>query len=276
MKYLKSCDWLNAYLNQCVVLDCGILKPGEQGQYSAQLIVSGAKRFDISGAFSDPESSLPNTMCSAQQFQAQVRQLGINNSDTVVVYDDKGLFSAPRAWWMFKAMGYKKVYVLDGGLPAWQKANYPVTDSYALTQQIGNFIAEPQPNFFIDKQTVLKTLSEPDTLLLDARAKKRFSGEDPEPRANMRSGHIPNSKSLHYNRLLTNAGTLRSKEELTTLFNELDVKGKHLQFSCGSGVTACILALGAMEVGFEQSTLCVYDGSWSEWGPPSDLPIEVG
>ncbi|MCF6435566.1 sulfurtransferase [Pseudoalteromonas sp. MMG022] len=274
MKNLKSCEWLAEHLEQVQVLDAGIVKPGVASPYSPAAIIQGAKRFDISGALTQSDAPLPNTMCDGAQFQANMRQLGINQNDTVVVYDDLGLFSAARAWWMFKSMGFTHVYVLDGGLPRWQALGLPTTSSYAINDLIGDFVAKPQSGYFIDSQQVLAAINDDSVCLLDARGAKRFSGEDPEPRQNMRSGHIPNSKNLPYTELLDQNGLLKSVEQLQALFAERGITDQALQFSCGSGVTACILAMAADECGYQK--LSVYDGSWSEWGLPSELPVATG
>lgn len=275
MKNIKSCEWLHENLERVHIFDAGIVNAGEKGAYRPQAIIQGAKRFDIKGALCEPDATLSSTMCGAQQFQAEMRQLGVNNTDTVIVYDDKGLFSAARAWWMFKSMGFDEVYVLDGGLVRWLELGLPTQAEYSQAKAIGDFVAHPRVGYFIDKQAVLNAIDDPNTLLLDARSYKRFTGEEPEPRARMISGHIPNSKSMHYASVLDDNKCLKPISELHERLKALGVESKSLQFSCGSGITACILAMIADECGYQD--LAVYDGSWSEWGnAENNLPIETG
>ncbi|WP_241566359.1 sulfurtransferase [Pseudoalteromonas sp. R3] len=210
-------------------------------------------------------------MCSAEQFQQEARLLGINQRDTVIVYDNFGLFSAARTWWMFKAMGFEQVYVLDGGLVKWLELGLPVAPHYAQSPQPGDFIAQPKAGYFIDKQAVLAAIDDPSVLLLDARSPARFSGQESEPREGMRSGHIPGSANVHYASVLDDSGLLKPKAQLRALLSDAGVTNQALQFSCGSGITACILAMIADECGFYP--LSVYDASWSEWGQDSSVPV---
>ncbi|KAF7768772.1 thiosulfate/3-mercaptopyruvate sulfurtransferase [Pseudoalteromonas citrea] len=276
MKNVKSCGWVVRNLDKVLVFDAGIVKPGLDEPYEPVAIAKGARRFDISYALAKPNTGLSNMMCDQYQFQSHMRQLGVNQADTIVVYDDKGLFSAARAWWMLKSMGFDQVFIMDGGLPEWLRCGYPTQQAYTKPKVIGDFIAtlDLTHSYFINRDKVLCSISSNDYLLLDARSPLRFSGSEAEPRIGMRSGHIPNSKNLHYQALLTREGRLRSINELATFFHQLGCENKSLQFSCGSGVTACILALAADECGYGH--LSVYDGSWSEWGRTEftdELPI---
>ena len=273
MQQVVDSQWLQENLATVKVLDAGIVKPGLPGSYKAEAVIPGALRFDISHALSAADSDLPNSCCSAAQFQAEMRQLGINNEDVLVAYDDKGMFSAARAWYMLKAMGHKRVYVLDGGLPAWQRCGFDVTQSYAQATAVGNFTANSNAVGFVDKQAVIENLESERATVLDARGASRFAGIGDEPRKDMRSGHIPKSLNLPYTELLDEQGLFKPKAELRKLFAARVAElSQPLIFSCGSGVTACILALVAHELGYQQ--VSVYDGSWSEWGSDPNVAIE--
>lgn len=232
-----------------------------------------ARRFDLNQHFSDLSSAFPHTMPCALHFQHAAQSLGINQNSQVVIYDDLGMFSAARSWYMFKAMGHKNVAVLDGGLPHWMQLKKPVEVAQLgqvqletktkKTISVGNFVANEQPGYFCDWQAVQKQSRSQVELIIDARGSRRFDGVEPEPRAGVRSGHMPNAKNLPYTELL-NKGMFKSPVELKSLFNMLNADEKGMIMSCGSGVTACILALAADICGYKNIT--VYDGSWSEWG----------
>ena len=199
-----------------------------------------------------------------------MQNAGVNNDSFIVVYEDGGLFSAARAWWMFKAMGHHNVKILSGGLKKWLEYGYDVQQSYSEAVSAGDFAASYNCEYFINSQQVLNAIDDPNTLLLDARAYKRFTGEESEPRKGMRSGHIPNSRSLPFMDLL-NEGEAKPLTEIKAIFNDVVGDVQQLQFSCGSGITACALALLATECGYKN--LSVYDGSWSEWGASDSFPI---
>jgi len=273
---LVTTDWLNQNINhkQLVIFDASMAQAGSKIEYKADKIIPGAQRFDFSNQICDLDSVISNTMPSEAKFQRLMREFNINNDSCIVVYDEKGIYSCARAWWMFKAMGFDNVAVLDGGLPDWLANNYPVSTYYSKPNIVGNFEARYDPNTFVDQNDVLAQIDNKSSLVMDARGKGRFLGEGAEPRAGMRAGHIPNAKSLPYSEIVKN-GFMLDRAALQTEFNNrLINKTDKLIFSCGSGVTACILALGAHILGYEN--LAVYDGSWSEWGANEQLPIEVG
>jgi len=273
---IVSCEWLKEHLNHkdLIVLDATIPKvtvKGEQNLTDKQVIPI-ARFFDIKGSFSDTNATFPNTLLPSDDFEKEAQLLGIHQDSCLVIYDDHGIYSSPRAWYLFKAMGFENVAVLNGGLPAWKEKGYDIEESYEVNYTVGNFKSQPKKEYFFNSRDVLSLLESEGHQILDARSEGRFLGTAPEPRKGVRSGHIPTSKSLPYSSLLSGV-ELKSKEELTILYKELNPTKKPMIFSCGTGITACVLALGA-EIS-EYENFAVYDGSWTEWGSSLDLPIEI-
>ncbi|GGU65454.1 sulfurtransferase [Streptomyces lavendofoliae] len=268
---LVRADWLAQRLGSpgLVVLDASV-----GAHRGSPRSIAGARPFDIDGALSDHTGPLPHTMPDADAFTEEVRALGIDDSSTVVVYDGAGIYSSARAWWMLRAMGFDRSAVLDGGLPAWTAAGYEVRpEAPAYSGPRGDFTARPRPGLLVDSTRVSAALSEPGTAVLDARTRERFTGEAPEPRPGLRGGHMPGALNLPFGDLQTD-GSMRPVDELRVVFSDVAGDRRALVFSCGSGVTACVLALGAELAGYDE--IAVYDGSWSEWGLPSPLPVVTG
>lgn len=265
---LVSPEWLASHLDEppLIVLDASAA-PAQL----AEEAIGNALRFDIDGPFSDRSTSLPHTMPSADDFGREAQALGVDGDSVIVVYDSMGTYSAPRAWWMLRAMGHDAVAVLDGGLPAWQAAGFPTTSHGTAVE--GDFEPAPRAELIVDAHTVAERLEDESHVILDARSRGRFAGRDPEPRPGLRGGHIPGSKNLPYTELLRD-GRFLPVEELRSKLDELANEHQALTMSCGSGVTACILALAATLAGRE--SISVYDGSWAEWGRPGERPVEEG
>lgn len=259
---LVSVEWLNEHLeaSNLIVLDATINKVIEPAAFR----IPNARFFDIKQKFSDVTAEFPSTLPSKEQFQKEARALGIHKDSAVVVYDDKGLYSSARAWYLFRVFGFENIAVLDGGLPEWQCHNLKVENYNHQTYHEGNFVAHFHPELMTDFKGINTYSQNSEYQILDARSEERFKCLVDEPRAGLRRGTIPNSKNLPYTDLL-NGTRLKSKSELLEIFNTAvkDEKAK-LVFSCGSGITACILALAATQCNFQN--LIVYDGSWTEYG----------
>lgn len=270
---IVSVDWLhdNLSVNNLIILDATIQKVGTKlDNKKEKQQIQNAVFFDLKNIFLDVEGEYPNTVPSEKYFENEAQKLGINNDSCVVVYDDLGVYSAPRVWWLFRIFGFTNIAVLNGGLPAWKDAGYIVELKKERTPLVGNFKTNLNKEKISVTEEVLKA-SRDNKVILDARSKGRFYATEPEPRKDLRGGHIPNSKSLPYAELQLE-GKMKSKEELQKIFSDMNPNKEEMIFSCGSGITACILALGAEESG--NINYSVYDGSWTEWASRLELPIE--
>ena len=234
--------------------------------------VPGAVFFDID-AIADPRTSLPHMLPRATEFSRSVGRLGIGDRDRVIVYDSRGVVSAARVWWTFRAFGHDAVAVLDGGLPRWRAEGRPV-ESGSAAPKPRRFTARLRRSLVRDLAGMRRNLTTRKAQVLDARSRGRFAGTEPEPRAGLRAGHIPRSLNLPYDELYQKDGTLLPPDALRQKFEAsgLDLD-KPVVTSCGSGVTASVLALGLYAIG--RPDVAVYDGSWTEWGGDGDTPIET-
>jgi thiosulfate/3-mercaptopyruvate sulfurtransferase len=276
---LVGTDWLAAHLSDphVRVVDGSFKLPGvtpTARQDYDQAHIPGAVFFDIDD-ICEPGTSLPHMIPTPELFAQKVGALGIGEDDRVVVYDSAGLSSAGRAWWMLRMFGHHNVAVLDGGLPKWRAEGWPL-DAVVRNPPQRRFTTRFDPSLVRDKRALIENLATRREQVVDARAAGRFDGTAPEPRAGMRSGHIPGSRNVPYE-LVTDPATrqLKSADELTRLFRDAGVAlDRPIVTSCGSGVTACALAFALHLIG--HPVAAVYDGSWSEWGLPGDPPIETG
>ena len=284
MEALVSPRWLAGQLDapDIRVLDASWHMPASGRNARAEFAncrIPGARFFDID-AISDQDTDLPHMLPDAQLFATHVNErLGIADDTRIVVYDNSPLLSAARAWWMFRVFGHNEVAVLDGGLSGWLAEGMPVAEGEAEAASApsgGVFTARLEPALLRSLQQLRDNLAGGTEQVLDARSAGRFAGRDPEPRPGLRGGHVPGSLNLPFNTLIdVQSGRLLPDAELRPLFESAGVDlSRPVVTSCGSGITACVLALGLHLIGHER--VAVYDGSWSEWGANIDVPVEAG
>ena len=275
MKNLVSTDWLSQnILNEDLILLDASLPMTASGKVSAfqSEMIPNARPFDLKNDFSDTSSQFSNTYPSIEQFQQAAQKLGINTSSKIVVYDNLGVYSSPRAWWLFRLMGHENIALLNGGLPEWINQGHQTVPFCKEEYPKGNFRAKLRPHLVKQYQQVLDNIETPSFCIIDARSQNRFNGIGLEPRKHLKSGHIPNSINIPYPRVLHN-GQFKSKKELRLIFEskELPLPYKEITFSCGSGLTACIVMFARQLIYPQQTSL--YDGSWTEWATKQDLTI---
>ncbi|MDD9725445.1 3-mercaptopyruvate sulfurtransferase [Roseovarius sp. SK2] len=277
-KTLVSTDWLAAHLNDpdLRVLDATYFLPGIDRDAKAeydQAHIPGARFFDIDD-ISDHRSDLPHMAPPVEKFMSRMRQMGVGDGHQVVVYDTHGLFSAARVWWLFRLMGQYDVAVLDGGLPKWLAEGRPTEDLPPMIRD-RHMTVRREAHRVKDVTQVASASKLGDYTILDARAPGRFRGDEPEPREGLRAGHIPNSRNVPYSTLLNDDGTMKSPDDLRTIFDAAGADlTKPVITSCGSGVTAAVINLALERIGKTDHAL--YDGSWTEWGAFPTVSVATG
>jgi thiosulfate/3-mercaptopyruvate sulfurtransferase len=279
---LVTAEWLKANLASVRTLDAGYHLTGVDRDPDAEFAaarIPGACRFDINKV-ADQTNPLPHMIPPATEFAAAVSAMGIGDDDHVVIYDDSAILPATRVWWMFRLFGHERVSVLDGGLAAWRRGGGELETTPpqipVQTAPSGQFTARPPVGAQVIDMPTIQAMIAADSLgqLADARAAGRFAGTAPEPRAGLRSGHIPGARNVPLTSLLADDGSFKPVADIRQAFVEGGIDpDRPVITSCGSGVTACGLALGLALAGNEQ--VFVYDGSWTEWGA-SEAPISTG
>ncbi|MEQ8628148.1 sulfurtransferase [Ekhidna sp.] len=272
MKKVVDINWLEQHLDdpELVILDASQSTSVNKQENAIQgKYIPGSHPFSLQ-EFSDQKSELPNTLPTPEYFERKCRDLGINSTSKIVVYDNAGVYWSPRVWWLFHVMGHEEVAVLNGGLSAWIKANQATTESLSQANQPGNFKANFNKELVKSIQDINQNLTSQSFHVVDARSKGRFDGTAPEPREGLKSGHIPNSLNIPYEDVL-NEGYFKSPDKLKELFKHTSSE-EILTFSCGSGLTACIVSLAHSLISDKISP--VYDGSWTEWAQ-SGSPINT-
>ncbi|WP_299115958.1 sulfurtransferase [uncultured Winogradskyella sp.] len=271
LREIVSAKWLNKNLSKpnLIVLDASIESNASGKEFEEfDCTIPGARRFDLKNVFLDKSSPFPDTVPKPQEFELQCRRLGINQNSEIIVFENNGIYSSPRVWWLFNVMGHKEIFVLDGGLLNWIKEGFQTENEHLETFQTGNFKAKYNESLVVKLEQIKENTIQKKFLIADARSEGRFNGTESEPRRHLKSGKIPNSVNIPFQEVLNN-GKFKTKNQLRELFEGKCGGEKELVFSCGSGLTACIIML-ANKISYGNS-LRIYDGSWTEWAELNNL-----
>ena len=278
--WIVETDWLASHLSSpdLIVLDGSWHLPTAGRNARAEYLtehIPGALFFDIDD-ISDDKSNLPHMLPSTVKFSSRMKKMGIGDGARIVVYDTTGIFSAARVWWTFRAMGHRDVAVLNGGLKKWKAEGRPLDDGMPPKRSERHYTPLQNTEIIRDLDEMKALIGKAGAQIVDARPAGRFEGREDEPREGLRKGHMPGAKNLPSQLLLNPDGTFKSNEELAKLFKAAGIDvAKPVVTTCGSGVTASMLALALAALG--QTNAAVYDGSWAEWGIEGNgLPIETG
>ena len=273
---LVSTAWLAERLGDpgVRIVDATLPLVGQSGHGRDSYVaghIPGAVFFDIN-AIADPDTNLPHMLPTPEAFAEAAGALGLAREAIIVIYDAHGIYSAPRVWWTLRVMGYPNVFVLDGGLKAWRAEGRPIETTEAAATPVK---VEPafEARLVTDLAGVTQILASRAAQVVDARSAARFTAEAPEPRASLRSGHMPGALNLPFNLVVGEDGTLKSAGDLAAAFAHIDLR-QPIVTTCGSGVTASVLALALARLG--RFDVAVYDGSWTEWGGRTDTAVVTG
>lgn len=278
--WIVETQWLADHLDMpdLVIFDGSWHLPGSGRDAKAEYLaehIPGALFFDIDDLV-DETSPLPHMLPPTPKFASRMKKIGVGDGMRIVIYDTLGLFSAARVWWTFRAMGHQDVAVLNGGLKKWKAEGRPLEDGSPVPRTARHFTPLLNNELVCDLDEMRGYVESGRVQIVDARPKVRFEGSQPEPRPGLRAGHIPGSKNVPASTILNADGTLKDKDELGRIFRDAGIDPqKPVVASCGSGVTASMLALALGVLG--QRNVPVYDGSWAEWGQETaGTPIETG
>ncbi|MEP3436457.1 MAG: 3-mercaptopyruvate sulfurtransferase [Hoeflea sp.] len=276
--FVVSFDWLRDRIGQpgLKIVDASWYLPNQNrdaAQDYAMSRIPGAVFFD-QDEIVDTASGLPHTIAGPEQFSRAVGKLGLTGTDTIVVYDGPGMFTAPRVWWLLRLFGASNVFVLDGGFDSWKDRGLPTETGTPETPEAAVFNATRDGNAVTGFDAMRSIVDSKSSQIADARGPGRFEGTEPEPRAGMRSGHMPGARNIPF-QALSEGGKLKPVNELREILESsgLDLN-RPVVTTCGSGVTAAVITLALQSIGHRDNTL--YDGSWSEWGGRNDTPIVTG